>query len=300
MKIAVLGVGNVGIAEAADLTTKGHEVTLIKTSSIKSEVFERLQKKENKVLLKDHDRYHEAKIKGVTNDITAISTADIVLITIQSTYYEELVKRICAYLRGSQIVICTSDYMSSFYFAKHCEDLPTIAETTGPYIEGRIDLDDIKDEVVFRVGCRLNICPLSLFNSNGNENEIMDQLHNVFKGYRRKYSTIEAAMLNPNMVLHTVGSVMSLSRIEYSKGDFCMYREAYSRENQATLNIMFQLDDEKKKVLSSLGQKPIGILEAGGFGGAYPMESFYKYAASPSRAQRPCVLVTSQKMSHKG
>lgn len=32
MKIAILGAGNAGCAVAADLTLKGHEVTLIKTS----------------------------------------------------------------------------------------------------------------------------------------------------------------------------------------------------------------------------------------------------------------------------
>ena len=32
MKIALLGAGNAGCAVAADLTMKGHEVTLIKTS----------------------------------------------------------------------------------------------------------------------------------------------------------------------------------------------------------------------------------------------------------------------------
>ena len=31
MKIAILGAGNAGCAVAADLTLKGHEVTLIKT-----------------------------------------------------------------------------------------------------------------------------------------------------------------------------------------------------------------------------------------------------------------------------
>ena len=32
MKITILGAGNMGCANAADLTLKGHEVTLVKTS----------------------------------------------------------------------------------------------------------------------------------------------------------------------------------------------------------------------------------------------------------------------------
>ena len=78
---------------------------------------------------------------------------------------------------------------------------------------------------------------------------------------------------------------MSIPRIEFSDGNFCMYREAYTHKNQATLNLMFKLDEEKKAVLEALGQRPIGILEAGGF--ADGMKSFYEYSESKDRAISP-------------
>ena len=53
MKIAVIGTGNVGVAFAADLSIKGHEVTLLKTSSYKSDAFERLIKNGKRVCLKE-------------------------------------------------------------------------------------------------------------------------------------------------------------------------------------------------------------------------------------------------------
>lgn len=88
------------------------------------------------------------------------------------------------------------------------------------------------------------------------------------------------------MVLHTVGAIMSIPRIEFSNGNFCMYREAYSRKNDATIRIMLQLDEEKKQVLKRLGGRPIDIYEAGGFLGN-PQESFFSYSESSDRAISP-------------
>ena len=88
------------------------------------------------------------------------------------------------------------------------------------------------------------------------------------------------------MVLHTVGAIMSIPWIEYTKGNFCMYREAYARGNEATLKIMLKLDEEKMNVLKRLGGRPIDIFVAGGFLGD-PIESFYSYSESEDRAISP-------------
>ena len=121
-----------------------------------------------------------------------------------------------------------------------------LVEATGPYLEGRVELNDKQNEVVFRVGCRLERCPFAASPSQ-KQKEKLEKLHNLCNSFNHEYSVLESALLNPNMVLHTVGSIMSLSRIEYSKGNFCMYREAYTRNNKATLDIMLKLDEEKKK-----------------------------------------------------
>lgn len=286
MKIAVIGTGNVGIAEATDLTIKGHEVSLIKSSPYYSESYERLVRNSNRVYLKENGEYTETTINDVSKDLSKIKDAEVIITTIQSTFYEKLVKSIASYLQGTQIVVCTCSYASSFYFLKYTKEAPMIAEATGPFLEGRVELSDKPDEVVFRVGCRLERCPVSLFFKN-NQEETMKKLHKVCKAFTNSYSVIESALLNPNMILHTVGSIMSLSRIEYSKGNFCMYREAYARGNDATLSIMLQLDKEKQNVLEELGERPISIFDAGGFLGKDQLESFYQYAESSDRAISP-------------
>lgn len=285
MKITVIGAGNVGMAIAADMSVKGHEVCLLKSSTILSEAYDRLLVNENRLWLKEKGSYSKAKIAKVATSLENVRKADVVFVTIQSTYHRKLFWEIAKYLDERQIVVIVCSYLSSYFIAQYCNSIPIIAETTGPYLEGRIELDDKPNEVVFRVGCRLSNCPLAVYNKSRAE-ETMGVLKSLYMGFNNCYSVIEGALLNPNMVLHTVGSIMSIPRIEFSGGVFCMYHEAYSRKNNGTLRIMLQLDEEKKQVLKRLGGRPIDIFVAGGFLGN-PRESFYSYSQSSDRAIGP-------------
>lgn len=118
IKITVLGCGNVGVAIAADLSIGGHDVSLIKTSHSKESVFYKIRQNNNRVLLKENCSYRTAVINEVSHDISKVTKADVVIVTIQSTYHENLIERISKFLNGSQIVICICSYMSSFYFKK--------------------------------------------------------------------------------------------------------------------------------------------------------------------------------------
>lgn len=286
MNVSVIGTGNIGVAIATDLSINGHKVSLIKSSEKKSETYDRLLRNKNRVYIKENGTYTETIINNVSNDLSEIAKADVVIVTIQSTYHEDLIKKISQYLSSNQVVVVVCSYMSSLYFTKYCLELPMIAETTGPYLEGRVELEDKANEVVFRVGCRLTRSPLSVFNET-RKKECMEKLQSLYRGFSDDYTVIESALLNPNMVLHTVGAIMSIPRIEFSDGNFCMYREAYTHKNKATLNIMEELDKEKMIILDAVGGRKINIYEAGGFLGKDPLESFFKYSESSDRAVSP-------------
>lgn len=281
-KVAVIGAGNVGLAIAADLSIKGYDVTLIKTSSYNNVAYNRLKANGGKIWLKEKGVYTQTTINNVTKDINDVKNADVVFCTIQSGYYQMLVERLNNSLNEQQIFVCICSYASSYYFQSSCYPIPTIVEAIEPYLEGRVELEDKIGEVVFRVGYRQTECPASYISAKGE-----CRLRDVFGGFVHKLSVLETALLNPNMVLHTVGSIMSLSRIEYSKGNFCMYREAYARGNEATTRIMLKLDKEKQKVLQMLGFNTPSVFEVAGFKKDEPLESFYRYSESSDRAISP-------------
>lgn len=145
-------------------------------------------------------------------------------------------------------------------------ELPMIAEVTGSYLESRVELNDKPGEVVFRVGCRLTNSPLSVFHEY-RKDECMKILKSLYGGF------------NANC------SVISIPRVEYSKGGFCLYREAYTYYNKAMLGVMLNLDEEKKVMLEHLGIRPIDIMQAGGFLKGW--ESSFEYSESSDRAISP-------------
>lgn len=84
MKVAILGAGNAGCAVAGDLTLKGHEVTLIKTSnSMHNDNFQFLLDNNGKISLSEEGETRTAYISKVTNDLSCVSDAETIIIYIQ-------------------------------------------------------------------------------------------------------------------------------------------------------------------------------------------------------------------------
>ena len=291
MKIAMLGAGNAGCAVAADLTMHGHEVTLIKTShSMHDDNFSYLLENGGKMTLNEFGEIKSANIHKLSRDVADIRDAEVVIIYIQTNYHEQLIERIAPYLQDGQILLINPGYLSTAYVLKHCADKDIIvAEAESSFIDGRI-----MEPGLFRVGFRNVRNPIGIYPSARKEEAIakLDQL-----GERFVYldSVVEAALHNPNLIVHTVGSVMSIPRIEKSKGDFCMYHEAYTRDNPATWRILEALDGEKMNVLEKLGFARFSYVEACKYRNSLDdnmdaKEVFLNYAEMDTRAKGPTVV----------
>ena len=288
MIIAILGAGNAGSAVAADLTLHGHEVTLIKTShSMHDDNFNYLLENQGKMTLNEFGEIKTGYIHKVTRDIEEIRGAEIVVIYIQTRFHEPLIERIAPYLEDDQIVLINPGYLSTAYMLKHCPDKKLIiAEAESSFIDGRI-----MEPGLFRVGFRNVRNPIGIFPASRKEEAIakLDQMQERFVYLN---SVVEAALHNPNLIVHTVGSVMSIPRIEKSHGDFCMYHEAYSRDNPATWAILEALDAEKMNVLEKLGFPRLPYVEACKYRNSLDddmdaKEVFLDYAEMDTRAKGP-------------
>ena len=288
MKIAMLGAGNAGCAVAADLTLKGHEVTLIKTShAMHDDNFEFLQKNKGKMTLNEFGDIKSANIHKVSRNMSDIEGAEIIIIYIQTNFHEQLIERIAPYLQDDQILLINPGYLSTAYILKHCADKNLIiAEAESSFIDGRI-----MEPGYFRVGFRNVRNPIGIYPVARREEAIkkLDQLRERFVYLD---SVVEAALHNPNLVVHTVGSVMSIPRIEKSHGDFCMYHEAYTRDNPSTWKILEALDAEKMNVLEKLGFSRISYVEACKYRNSLDdsidaKEVFLNYAEMDTRAKGP-------------
>lgn len=288
MKISILGAGNAGCATATDLSLKGHTVTLIKTShAMHDENFEYLQNNHGKMILNEFGKIKSASIHQVTRDITAVKDADIVMISVQTNYHEQLIKRIAPYLQDDQIILINPGYLSSAYVLKYCGDKNLIiAEAESSFIDGRI-----MKPGYFRVGFRNVRNPIGIYPS-ARRAETIKKLDQMQEQLVYLNSVVEAALHNPNLVVHTVGSVMSIPRIEKSHGDFCMYHEVYTRDNPATWQILEALDKEKMDILQNLGFPRMSYVEACKYRNSLDEDSdakevFLDYAEMDTRAKGP-------------
>lgn len=288
MRIAILGAGNGGSAVAADLKLKGHDVTLIKTSnSMHLEHFQYLINSNGEIALIEDGKINTVKLNKVTTDLSVIENAELIIIYIQTNYHENLIKRIKPYLKDEQIVIIEPGYLSTAYFIEYCSDKDiTIVEAESSPIDCRIDKPGMIKVSFRNVRNPIGLYPVSHISRIKDK---MDQL-----GYHFDYlsSVIEAALHNPNLIVHTIGAVMSIPRIEYSKGDYCMYREVFT---PSVWNILLKLDDEKMNVLESLGYSRTSYVDACKYRNSLDetmdaTEVFFEYAHSPQVVRGPNVV----------
>ena len=284
MKISVIGAGNAGCATAGDLAFRGHDVSLIKTShALHDENFEYPQKNQGHIVLDDFGEIKEANINVVTRDISVIVDAEVIILQLQTNYHEDVIARLAQYLRGGQILLINPGYLSTAYVLKYCPEDVIVAEAESSFIDCRI-MEPGRIKVGFRnVRNPIGIFPISKKIEAQNK---LDQL-----GFPLTYldSVVEAALHNPNMIVHTVGAIMSIPRIEKTNGEYCMYHEVWT---PSVWNILEQLDAEKMNVLERLGLPILAYVDACKYRNSLDdqrdgKEVFMWYAAMPTRAKGP-------------
>lgn len=285
MKIAVLGAGNSGCALAADYSRLGHEVTLIKTShSLHDDNFRYLSEHGGEMVMDEFGTLSLCRIARLSRDMADIRGQEVVILCTQTGYHRQVLKRIAPFLAAGQLLLIVPGYLSTAYVLGCCP-VPglIVAEAESNFIDGRI-----AEPGRFHVGFRNVRNPIGVYPaaSLGLAREKLDRLGTPFTYLK---SVAEAALHNPNMIVHTVGAIMSIPRIEATGGDYCMYHEVFT---PSVWNILEALDGEKMEVLRALDFAPVPYVEACKFrnsldDGRDAKQVFFDYAAMPSRAKGP-------------
>ncbi len=285
MNISILGAGNCGTAMAAELSLRGHEVALIKTShAMHDQNFNVLLKNGGVITLYENGETATVKVNRVTRDLSHISASDMVIVLIQTNYHEALIKRIKPYLRDGQILLLNPGYLSTAYVRKHCPEIAlAVCEAQSSFVDCRIS-----EPGAVRIGFRNVRNPVGIYPERHAQKarEALDAL-----GFPLVYlsSVVEAALHNPNLIVHTVGAIMSIPRIEKTKGDYCMYHEVFT---PSVWRILEVLDGEKMDVMEQLGCERLSYVEACKYRNSLDddrdaKEVFFWYADMPTRAKGP-------------
>ena len=253
MNITIIGSGHAGSTVAADLSLKGHRVTLMKTSNkIHNEHFAKILSSK-KIYIHENETIKLSEVFATTDLSIAISQAELVIIFLQTNYHESILKKISPFFRDGQYIMFQPGYMSTAYLLKYCEKAVTVIEAESSPIDCRI-IEPGHVKVLFR-----NVLnPVGVYPRH-KTNSAKIVLNNLEFPFEIISSVVEAAIHNPNLIVHTIGAIFSIPRIEYSKGKYSMYREVFTPH---IWNVVENLDLEKMNILEKLGYKRIPYVEA--------------------------------------
>lgn len=255
MNILIVGFGNAGSGIAADLAIKGHHVAALKTSDAMHEENYKRVVLDKRITLLEKGVDHVAQLALLTKDpFEAFKTyPDVIIITTQSLQHRRIFSLITPFLKEKTIILLEPGNAGSLLLAQF--KLPkgiTIAEATSTPIDVRIQEPGVV-EVLFR-----NIRnPLGFFPMVESVHALQ-QLKLLYPNFYCLGHTLTIALHNPNLIVHTIGALLNIPRIEYSEGEFWMYKEGFTK---SAWNVIAALDSEKMDVLKRLGADPIPYLE---------------------------------------
>lgn len=258
MKITIVGCGNAGLIHAAKIYEKeANEICILKTSQTNNEYFD-------KIVGEGGYRVHDLTNRGkdffvkpklITRDPkAAMEFAEIVLVMTTTLQHESVAKLIAPFAHDGQIIAMCPGYMGSLIFRKYVKADVVYSEWETTAYNGRVMNNDYVKITFYNPRNAISVLPTS------KSQYVLDKFSKLFDNthYLRK-NILESALHNPNMIVHTIGMTFSASRIEYSKGEFWMYREAFT---DSIVRVINAFDKQKNEVLEAYGCEPLDYFEA--------------------------------------
>ena len=259
MKFTIIGCGNAGLIHAAKLYEKGHDVALLKTSITNGRFFDLIKEQGGFKALDDTSqgggRSFLVKPVIITRDVRkAVQFADVIMVMTTTLQHEFVAELIAPYVNDGQIIALVPGYMGSLIFKKHIKKDVTYSEWETTAYNGRIVNQEYVRISFYNPRNAISVLPVD------RTQQVLEVFSNSFDNtrYTRRH-ILESAFHNPNMIVHPIGILFSASRIEYSNGEFWMYREAFT---PSVVNVIKAFDTEKNKVLQAFGCEPLNYFEA--------------------------------------
>lgn len=243
--IAVLGGGNGGHMMAADLALGGHDVNLCELPQFKDGFQATLDKGE--IEITGIRRQGVARLHMATLDMEkAIRDVDLINIVVpaegQDPFFEEMIP----FLRGGQIVVVWAGRFGSLRLRRMLTEkgvgkAVSVAEVnTLPYGTRLLGPAHVHQ---FLAGSRISVSALPA----GDTARVVARLSEMYPALPilPAQNVLEAAFNNAALSIFPCGSILNTGRIQYSEGEFYMFKEgvteAVARCIRATYDEMFEI-----------------------------------------------------------
>jgi len=246
--IAVLGGGNGAHMMAADLTSRGHKVCFYEHPQFEERF--RTVLETGVITAKGIGPCGSFRLHQVSTDMGAtLENVEWVNLAIPATGHDLFFQEMMPHLKSGQKVVVWAGDFGSFRLRKLLaksgknRDITVIEANTLPYGArregpGKVDLLCIAPRVMVAA------LPSSKLA------KVFGELKGIFPCVIEGKHVLAAAFNNPNPMVHPPGSLLNTGRIEYSKGDFYMYREGIT---EAVARVIREVYDESRRVANAFG-----------------------------------------------
>ena len=246
--IAVLGGGNGGHTMAADLTLAGYRVSFYEHPAFKDKFATTL--KTGKVEMTGVGRRGTADIHKVTLDMEeALADVELVNLVVPAAGHDRFFEEMIPCLRDGQTVVIWPDNYGSLRLAKLLKEeaperkVTLLGTNTLPYgtrLKGPAQVD------LLLIAPGIVISALPVRETEG----VLKELKELFPMLKPAENILAVCFSNPNPIVHPPGSLLNTGRIQYSKGDFYMYREGIT---EAVARVIRTVYDETAALGKALG-----------------------------------------------
>jgi len=251
-KIAVLGAGHGGHACSADLSLAGYEVKFYELPRFKANIEPIL--KRGGIEITGAARVGFAKMNKVTTNIKeAIQGVDLILIVVPAFAQRSFAEACIPYIEDGQMVVYFGKGGGALEFAKTMKDLGVkkniiLGETnTLPYATRCIGPAQAK------VFCVVNELLTAAFPAKITQ-KLAKTLKELYPSVVPVDNVLETLLNDINAILHPIPTILNAGRIEYTEGEFYIYKEGFT---PSVVRVMEAVDKERLAIVKALGLKQI-------------------------------------------
>lgn len=249
-RVAILGAGNGGITAAADLKSRGFEVALYELPKFGRNL-EQIKRKSEIQLVTTEDSVY-VKPDLLTTDIAvAVKNAQIVMLTVPSFAIEEFARLCAPVIEDHQIVLINNAAcMGSVRFENAARksgetkkfkigELNTLAYGTRAYpAEAKVELS-LRVQLLYFAALPAKDTP-----------RLIGPCKQLYDSIVPAVNVWETTLTNGNPEVHPGPCLLNAGRIEYSKGEFWLYKEGITPH---VVNIITQVQNERLALGRALG-----------------------------------------------
>ena len=259
--IAVIGAGNAGYAMAAHLSLAGYTVRLYEMPAFAHNLDP--IRRQGGIRLTGVMGEGLATLDRVTSDIAeAIAGASHIFVVTQAIAHEMIADLCAPHVEPGQTYAIFPGSGGSLIFANRFRAAGVLA---GVFLAETVTLPyscRIREPGWVNIHAGPGVREVIGVFPARTTDAVVENLRIVYPMLAPARHVLEVALYNPNILLHPIGVIFNLGRIEYANGEFWMYREGFT---PSVMKILRALESERVALLRKLDVEPMDF------------EAFYTY-----------------------